>query len=55
MLSFDPEKPSMRPSYERRLWRGRIAPPPHLGMPSESTTAFRLVHGEAICIPGLVV
>lgn len=54
MLSFDPDEIIDAAFYERRLAEAALLRRT-LGMPSESTTAFRLVHGEGDFIPGLVV
>ncbi len=54
MLSFDPEEKIDEAFFASRIadaYRMRQA----LGMPSENTTAFRLVHGEGDFLPGLVV
>ncbi len=54
MLTFDPEEKIDGEFYRNRLLQAyelRRA----LGLPSETTTAFRLVHGEGDFLPGLVV
>lgn len=54
MLSFDPEEKIDEAFFASRIadaYRMRQA----LGLPSENTTAFRLVHGEGDFLPGLVV
>ncbi|MBD5233658.1 MAG: class I SAM-dependent rRNA methyltransferase [Bacteroidales bacterium] len=54
MLTFDADEEVNGEFYRNRLVQAyelRNA----LGLPSESTTAFRLVHGEGDFIPGLVV
>lgn len=54
MLSFDADETIDEAFYASRIadaFRMRRA----LGLPSEATTAFRLVHGEGDFLPGLVV
>lgn len=54
MLTFDTEEVIDNDFYARRLQQA-AAMRRALGLPNESTTAFRLVHGEGDFLPGLVV
>lgn len=54
MLSFDPSETVDETFFRTRLDQA-LAMRRVLGLPSESTDAFRLVHGEGDFLPGLVV
>ena len=54
MLSFDPSETVDETFFRTRLDQA-LAMRRALGLPSESTDAFRLVHGEGDFLPGLVV
>ena len=54
MLSFDPSEIVDETFFRTRLDQA-LAMRRVLGLPSESTDAFRLVHGEGDFLPGLVV
>ncbi len=54
MLTFDPEE-AIDDAFWRRRLEQAFALRRALGLPSEATTGFRLVHGEGDFMPGLVV
>lgn len=54
MLSFDPNETINDAFYASRI-ADAFAMRGALGLPSTSTTAFRLIHGEGDFLPGLVV
>jgi 23S rRNA (cytosine1962-C5)-methyltransferase len=54
LLTRDPGEPLERAFFEKRIERARLFRA-QLGLPSDETTGYRLIHAEGDALPGLIV